>query len=153
MEKDLIEFLVQSNYIENEHSQQAYDDALLAWDYLEVGDYLTEKVVLATHLLLLFNLAPDLAGHYRKVNVMVGDRPCPQWEEVPTRMDALLDMKPKGWEAIKGWHIAFEKCHPFQDGNGRTGRIIMNWHRIKQGLPILVIHEGKEQHEYYEWFR
>jgi len=37
-------------------------------------------------------------------------------------------------------------------GNGRVGRILYNIHRLLLGLPIHVIHEGKEQKEYYTWF-
>ena len=59
----------------------------------------------------------------------------------------------KNGNHIKLDHITYEKIHPFVDGNGRTGRIFMNWQRIKAGLPILIIHEGEEQKEYYKWFR
>jgi Fic family protein len=55
-------------------------------------------------------------------------------------------------QVSKVLHVQYEKIHPFVDGNGRTGRIFMNWWRINNGLPILVIHEGKEQWEYYKWF-
>ena len=152
-EEELTEFLVQSNYIENERTQQAHDDARVAWDYLVQADELTKFTLKETHKFLLRNLAPDWAGRYRKVNVIVGSRFCTQWEEVPTRIDVLLGTKPDGWDEIKSWHIAFEWCHPFRDGNGRTGRITMNWQRIKQGLPLLIIHEGEEQQKYYRWFQ
>jgi hypothetical protein len=54
---------------------------------------------------------------------------------------------------IKQWHINFEGIHPFEDGNGRIGRILMNLQRLSVGLPILIIHEGEEQFEYYKWFK
>jgi len=88
---------------------------------------------------------------------MVGGRFCPftspallehdilKW--IDTHCDAKTD------ETIKKAHIAFEKIHPFEDGNGRVGRIILNFQRVKAGLPILVIHTGKEQQEYYKWFK
>ena len=42
-------------------------------------------------------------------------------------------------EAI--FHIRFERIHPFNDGNGRTGRIIMNYNLLKAGLaPVLITH-------------
>lgn len=49
-------------------------------------------------------------------------------------------------------HIAFENIHPFIDGNGRMGRILLNWQRVKADLPILIIRESERQ-EYYSWFR
>ena len=54
---------------------------------------------------------------------------------------------------IKDWHIQFEHIHPFEDGNGRVGRILMNLQLLNEGLPILVIHQGEEQKRYYKWFK
>ena len=53
----------------------------------------------------------------------------------------------------KRTHIDFEQLHPFEDGNGRVGRILYNIHRVTLGLPIHIIHEGEEQMEYYKWFK
>ena len=53
----------------------------------------------------------------------------------------------------KDTHIMFENIHPFEDSNGRTGRILYNIHRLNLGLPIHIIHEGDEQMEYYKWFQ
>lgn len=44
---------------------------------------------------------------------------------------------------IGDFHIQFERIHPFSDGNGRTGRMIMNYSLLQQGLPPLIIQ--KEQ--------
>lgn len=42
-------------------------------------------------------------------------------------------------KAILESHITFEKIHPFSDGNGRTGRMVMNYSLLKNGLPPLII--------------
>jgi len=58
------------------------------------------------------------------------------------------------WEnEIKKSHIAIEKIHPMQDGNGRLFRLLMNIQRYNTGLPIHIIKEGDEQYEYYLWFK
>ena len=57
------------------------------------------------------------------------------------------------YEEIKNFHIDFENLHPFRDGNGRTGRILMNIQMINSNLPLLIIHQGEEQQEYYKWFK
>ena len=61
-------------------------------------------------------------------------------------------------EYAKHVHVMFENVHPFEDGNGRTGRILYNLHRLKLGLPIHIImadwpKKDGQQRAYYEWFR
>lgn len=49
--------------------------------------------------------------------------------------------------AILDTHIQFERIHPFSDGNGRTGRMIMNYSLLQQGFPPLIIEkETKDQY-------
>jgi len=66
-------------------------------------------------------------------------------------VETSIEMPGKNGKHIQLDHITFEKIHPFIDGNGRIGRIFMNWQRKKAGLPILVIKEAEKQ-KYYDWF-
>ena len=150
------EFLRQSNAIEREYSEMAYEDAMAAWTWVMTYNHydLSNGMILEIHRLLMRRLNLRIAGQLRTIGVMVGGRICPDAREVSHRLDIWLEEygKVRTAQAIKNAHVAFEHIHPFEDGNGRTGRILMNFQRVRARLPILVIHEGKEQMKYYTWF-
>lgn len=53
---------------------------------------------------------------------------------------------------IAKYHIEFEKIHPFEDGNGRTGRLLLNYELLKNNLPPLVISKD-DRIKYFEFLR
>lgn len=67
--------------------------------------------------------------HPRRCNVLVGTYRAPDWEEVPRLLtewvDAVWDGRLNADEAYK----EFEEIHPFEDGNGRAGKVLYNWLR------------------------
>lgn len=162
MENDLEEFLRESNAIEKEFSEEALEDAKKAWKFAMQQETITDLVVLEIHRILMQRLRPDIAGKWRNRDVWIGgsrkkytDESLLLWE----LRNALMGMWTSKFMETKipfrltaKSHIMFEECHPFEDGNGRTGRILYNWHRLQLKLPIHVIHTGKEQQEYYSWF-
>ena len=152
---ELDTFLKESNNIEDERSDEAFKDAWNAWKFLECFDELTLNRVLECHRTLMLNLNKRIAGKLRDCNVKVGYRICPEYTLVSGLLNEWFVKHGNAIteEEIKKAHVAFEEIHPFEDSNGRTGRIIMNWQRIKNNLPLLIIHEGTEQYEYYKWFR
>lgn len=149
---EVLEFLHESNLIESERSGLALLDAAKAWGYISKKKTLKVLDILTVHDLLMKNLNPRIAGRIRNVSVWIGGKPGANPASVSYLLDDLVKIVPKNWKEIKRWHIDFEGIHPFEDSNGRTGRIIMNWQRKKNGLPILIIHHGEEQSEYYQWF-
>lgn len=162
MEKNEIEFLKESNAIEGEYSEEALEDAMGAWDYAKqhIND-LDLKKILKIHHILMRRLNTAIAGKWRvNIAVTVGDRYC------KAESKYFIRRKVQDWmdnckvhsglgaeEDIKRWHVFFEEIHPFIDGNGRVGRILMNLQRLRVNLPILIIHAGEEQKEYYTWFK
>lgn len=155
-----IQFLEESNHIEDEWSDEAMEDSIDAWDFaVRHRHMITIQMIKTLHLQLMKRLNPKIAGKIRTVPVYVGTRTnyreCMKPEDIKDELNLLCNpgLYPMLSESlIKRWHIQFEKIHPFADGNGRTGRILMNLQRIKIGLPILIIYE-KEKSEYYKWFR
>jgi Fic family protein len=152
--KNIIEFLIESNAIEKEYGIIAFQDAWKAWrflDKMELDKFSFDKLM-ALHKILMKNLNPGIAGIIRDGEVTVGGDFVTPAYQVIERLKGLMLFEPKTEGEIKEWHIRFEAVHPFWDGNGRTGRLIMNWQRVRNGFPTLVIHEGEEQMEYYKWF-
>jgi hypothetical protein len=64
-----------------------------------------------------------------------GMRP-PSWTEVPMRIDDWLR------EALARLHARFEQVHPFLDGNGRAGRLLLNLLLVRLGYPPAIIYKG-----------
>jgi len=165
------EFLQHSNYIENERSDEALADAWEAWDYayshrhkLTLGCGLT--YILDIHKLLMCGLNPRIAGTIRACDVWINGKLKPfistqliiddlQFYVINTMSDSPSAPYFKGHDLncfTRQTHIEFEAIHPFEDGNGRVGRILYAIHRLKLELPIHIIHDGEEQKEYYKWF-
>ena len=157
------EFLICSNQIEQEYGETALTDAVAAWAYAKTVDVMTLEHVLEIHRLLMDRLNPRIAGKVRDCDVYIGGKrkiyisQALLKTEICDWCEALITEKILGEEAhetiAKDMHVWFEGLHPFEDGNGRVGRILYNWHRVKLGLPVHVIHPGKEQMEYYKWFK
>lgn len=157
IDEETIEFLEESNAIEREYSEESLQDAKQAWTMacLASNDRYTINYILGIHGRLMKRLNKRIAGKLRKCPVWVGDRECLDYEKIKVALEAWLEhyFTRKTEDEIKQAHIEFEKIHPFEDGNGRVGRILMNIQRIANKLPIMIIHEGKEQMIYYKWFK
>lgn len=56
------------------------------------------------------------------------------------------------FDKIAKYHIEFEKIHPFEDGNGRTGRLLLNYELLKNNLPPIVIAK-EDRVKYFEFLK
>lgn len=145
----------QSNLIEGYDDPEMDAQGLWAWryllelpfDHLKAGDVMkVQKIITNTQ----DDLQPDQRGYYRKVAVMVGGRVCPTSAMVPHLMENwLLDYQ--AMDPIIA-HVRFEHIHPFVDGNGRTGRLLLWWTQMHLEETLTKI-TFKERQSYYRWFR
>lgn len=93
-------------------------------------------------------------GEYKKHDYVtgreeIGAAPEDVQEEMAELMDELQDLKQENaLTAAAYFHVKFENIHPFADGNGRTGRLAMNYLLVMLGHPPIVVHE-EDRKEYY----
>jgi len=115
--------------------------------------------VLLLHRMLMINIDDSIAGRFREKGeyVRVGTHIAPPPEKVEGMIgtifgDYLSDIETYFVDKIAKFHLDFEKIHPFNDGNGRMGRVILNFQLIELGLPSVIIRD-KEKKTYYQAFR
>lgn len=97
-------------------------------------------------------------GEYKRVPNEVGGRDTAAPEEVATKIGALLDTynasKKHTLEQIVEFHHDFECIHPFQDGNGRVGRLILFKECLKNNIVPFIIEDDLKMFYYrglHEW--
>lgn len=116
----------------------------------------SERVIKDIHSLVLMD-RPDDKGTYRRlpVRIMGAFHEPPQPYLVPVQMEALIadfsKTKRHPIESAAVFHLDFEGIHPFIDGNGRTGRLILNLMLMQNGLPPVNI-KFTDRKRYYECF-
>lgn len=117
---------------------------------------ISEKIIKEIHYLLLSDKKDD-RGVYRRVPVRImGARHEPvQPYLIQPKMEQLLldykDSKEYTITKLARFHIEFESIHPFIDGNGRTGRLLVNLEFMKAGFPPIDI-KFTDRIEYYRAF-
>ncbi len=113
----------------------------------------SNELILKWHNEIFKETKPDIAGKYRDYLVRVGDYRAPDWQEIIKLMNDFLrfvnNSKIHPVELSARAHYKFEKIHPFGDGNGRIGRLIMNNVLWNKGYPMIII-EYKKRKSYYK---
>lgn len=122
------------------------------------GDLVSMTELRQVHAMALgpaWNVAPhpqatehERPGSFREHDIQPfpGGMAPPSWVEVPAAvgdwLEAVRDvpMAQRRIEALAGLHNQFERVHPFLDGNGRTGRLLLNLMLIRLGYPPVIIY-------------
>ena len=149
------------------------DDVLETVHHFRAIDYvidcadevLSEEIIKKLHYILKHDTKDSTldwfaVGDYKKRPNVVGGRETTKPKDVALRMKELLD----GYNAISGvkiedviaFHASFEKIHPFQDGNGRVGRLIALKECLRHNIVPFIIEDDKKAFYYRglsEWDR
>lgn len=128
------------------HERRPLDEALILQMQLQLthGTYDTRRYQLG-----------ERPGEYKKHDYVtgreeVGAAPEDVADEMAELLGELQDIDSKSvLTAAAYFHAKFENIHPFADGNGRTGRLAMNYLLVRHNHPPVIIHE-EDRKEYYE---
>lgn len=162
---DQTRFIFETNTIGIENEVVNVDDIIettnhfrcidMIIDYVKIE--LNEKFIKELHFILKSGTSDSkkdwfAVGDYKKFPNEVGNMKTPLPEEVDNLMKDLLkeynSKKEKTFEDILDFHVQFERIHPFQDGNGRIGRLIMFKECLKYNIVPFIIEDNLKMFYY-----
>ena len=120
-------------------------------------DELNEEIIKHLHYILKHDTADSrlswfAVGDYKKRANVVGGHETARPKDVPERMKALLDAynrkNPATLNDVIALHADFEYIHPFQDGNGRVGRLVALKECLRHGIIPFIIEDSKKMFYY-----
>ena len=114
-------------------------------------DKITEAHVKQLHAILKMNTSDShkswfAVGDYKRLPNEVGGEETVLPEDVHNRMKALIGeynaIKKVEFDDILNFHVLLERIHPFQDGNGRVGRLLLLWQCLQSAhVPFIITEE------------
>lgn len=120
---------------------------------------LSRELILLIHQMLIGGIDDSIAGRFRIKDeyVRVGTHVAPAPENVERLIEnILIDYSSEHIsyfiDKVSKFHLEFERIHPFNDGNGRIGRVITNFQLLRLGFPRIIIRD-KEKANYYAAFQ
>lgn len=162
---DQTRYIFETNTIGAENEVFNVDDVIETANHFRCIDMmidrakavLTERFIKEIHLTLKNGTSDSgkdwfAVGNYKKMPNEVGGMDTALPEEVADKMKALLteynEKEEKSLEDILDFHVKFERIHPFQDGNGRVGRLIMFKECLKYNIAPFIIEDNLKLYYY-----
>ena len=162
---DQTRYIFETNTIGIENEVLNVDDVIETANHFRCIDMiinyaksaLTEKFIKELHLILKNGTSDSrkdwfAVGDYKKLPNEVGGMETALPEEVADRMKKLLseynNKEEKTFEDILDFHVKFERIHPFQDGNGRVGRLLMFKECLKYNIVPFIIEDNLKMFYY-----
>ena len=162
---DQTRYIFETNTIGVENEVLNVDDVIETANHFRCIDMvidhakmvLTEKFIKELHLILKNGTSDSrkdwfAVGDYKKLPNEVGGMDTTLPEEVAYRIKKLLTeynaKEEKTFEDILDFHVKFERIHPFQDGNGRVGRLIMFKECLKYNIVPFIIEDNLKMFYY-----
>ena len=156
---DQTRYIFETNTIAVENEVLNVDDVLETANHFRCIDMiidhaksaLTEKFIKELHQILKSGTSDSrkdwfAVGDYKKLTNEVGGMETALPEEVADKIKALLTeynaKEEKTFDDILDFHVKFERIHPFQDGNGRVGRVIMCKECLKYNIVPFIIEDN-----------
>lgn len=116
---------------------------------------LSKELILLLHQMLIGNINETIAGRFRKRGeyVRIGTHIAPAPEHIERLVEQIMieyssDHQNYFVDKIAKFHLDFETIHPFNDGNGRIGRVLINYQLLQLGFPGIIIRDKEKKHYY-----
>ena len=156
---DQTRYIFETNTIGFENEAINVDDVIETTNHFrcidmvidQAGNTLTEKFIKELHRTLKTGTSDSrkdwfVVGEYKKFPNEVGGSDTTLPEDVAGEMQNLLReynaLPSKTFEDIVAFHVAFERIHPFQDGNGRVGRLLLFKECLKHGIVPFIVEDN-----------
>ena len=154
--KEQTRYIFETNTLGITTENTSVDDIMETVNHFRCIDYvidhatdkITEAHIKQLHEMLKMNTSDSrkdwfAVGDYKRLANEVGEQETVAPKDVHRYMKALLSdynaLKQVTFDDILDFHVRFERIHPFQDGNGRVGRLLLFWQCLQSGeLPFII---------------